>query len=114
MARQPLTDRKIKSFKAAAKGDQVMDSLVPGFGVRVTDKGVKTYILQTRFPGSTNPVRREIDKATLETARDTARDWLRSIKQGIDPAQVEEKAKQEQAQLRANTFGGIMAISSAS
>jgi hypothetical protein len=26
-----------------------MDPLVPGFGVRVTDKGVKTYILQTGF-----------------------------------------------------------------
>jgi integrase len=30
------------------------------------------------------------------------------IKQGIDPAQIEERARDEQAQNRANTFGGIM------
>lgn len=49
-----------------------MDRLVPGFGVRVTDKGVKTYIFQARFPGSAkNPARREIakvDAITLEAA----------------------------------------------
>jgi hypothetical protein len=46
MARITLRDAKIKSLKPAAKGEryQVMDALVPGFGVRVTDKGVKTYM----------------------------------------------------------------------
>jgi integrase len=109
MAKTTLTDRKVQSLKAAPKGKryQVMDTLVPGFGVRVTDKGVRTYIFQARFPGSANPARREINKATLEKARDTARDWSALIKQGIDPAQVEEKAKEEQARVRANTFGAI-------
>jgi integrase len=109
MAKTTLTDRKVQSLKAAPKGKryQVMDALVPGFGVRVTDKGVKTYILQSRFPGSANPARREINKATLEKARDTARDWLALIKQGVDPAQVEEKEKEEQARVRTNTFGAI-------
>jgi hypothetical protein len=48
MAKKPLTDRKVQSLKAAAKGKryQVMDALVPGFGVRVTDTGVKTYIFR--------------------------------------------------------------------
>jgi hypothetical protein len=46
-----------------------MDTIVPGFGVRVTDKGVKNYIFQARFPGSANPARGEINKA-----RDTARE----------------------------------------
>ncbi|MFZ2159337.1 MAG: integrase family protein [Bradyrhizobium sp.] len=110
MAKLALTDRKVQSLKAAPKGKriQVMDSLVPGFGVRVTDKGVKTYIFQARFPGSVNPARREINKATLEQARDTAREWSALIKQGVDPAQVEEEAKEEQARVRANTFGSIM------
>ena len=101
MAKTPLTDRKVQSLKAAPKGTryQVMDTLVPGFGVRVTDKGVKTYIFQARFPGSTNPARREINKATLEKARDTAREWSALIKQGVDPAQVEETVKEEQARV---------------
>jgi integrase len=109
MAKVALTDRKVQSLKAAPEGKryQVMDSIVPGFGVRVTDKGVKTYIFQARFPGSANPARREINKPTLEEARKTARAWSDLIKQGIDPAQVEQKAKEERAQVRANTFGAI-------
>src|ERR1700758_903584 len=109
MAKIALTDRKVQSLKAADKGTryQVMDSLVPGFGVRVTDKGAKTYIFQARFPGSANPARREINEATLEKARDKARQWSALVKQGVDPAQVEEQAREEQAQVRANTFGAI-------
>jgi integrase len=111
MAKTALTDRKVQSLKAAPKGKrcQVMDALVPGFGVRITDTGVKTYIFQARFPGSTFQSRREIDKATLEAARQTAREWSDLIKQGVDPKQVEVKAKEEQAQVRANTFGGVAA-----
>jgi hypothetical protein len=112
MAREPkktLTDRFIKSIKRAPKGTrkQVMDGLVPGFGVRVTDKGVKTYIFQARFPGSAFQARREINAPTLEKARDTAREWSVLIKQGIDPAQIAAKAKEEGARVRANTFGAI-------
>src|SRR3954453_2304307 len=113
MARQTLTDRKVQSIKAAPKGkrSQTMDTLVPGFGVRVTDTGAKTYIFQARFPGSANQVRREIAKAepdNLAAARDKARAWAALVEQGIDPAEVEQKAREEQAQLRAYTFGGIM------
>jgi integrase len=113
MARKTLTDRKVQSLKAAPEGkrSQIMDALVPGFGIRITDKGVKTYIFQARFPGSTNQARREIakvDAITLEAARAKARDWAALIKQGIDPAQVEEKAKEKRALHRANTFGAIM------
>src|SRR3981081_4396090 len=98
MAKKPLTDRKVQSLKPAAKGNryQVMDSRGPAFGVRVTDKGLRTYIFQARFPGSANPARREITNVvTLEQARDKARDWSALIKQGIDPAQIEEQAKEE-------------------
>jgi hypothetical protein len=50
MAKKPLTDRKVQSLKPAAKGNryQVMDSLVPGFGVRVTDKGLRTHSAPAR------------------------------------------------------------------
>jgi hypothetical protein len=55
MAKVALTDRKFQSLKAApeSKRYQVMDSIVPGFGVRVTDKGVKT---QARFKPVTEGV----------------------------------------------------------
>jgi Arm DNA-binding domain len=109
MAKTALTDRKVQSLKAADKGKryQVMDAQVPGFGVRVTDMGVKTCIFQARFPGSANPARREINEATLEKARDKAREWSTLVKQGVDPAQVEAKAREDQAQTRANTFAAV-------
>src|SRR5258708_9843139 len=112
MAREPkktLTDRFIKAIKPAPEGtrQQVMDALVRGFGVRVTDKGVKTYIFQARFPGSANPARREINAPTLEKARDTAREWSGLSKQGVDPAQIAKKAEEENARSRASNFGAI-------
>jgi hypothetical protein len=107
-----LTDRKVMALKAAPKGEryQVMDGLVPGFGVRVTDKCARTYILQTRFPGNNNPVRREIGKCDvldLDEARDKAREWLKQIKRGIDPAITEERAREQNLEKSNNTFGSV-------
>jgi integrase len=110
MVRTALTDRKIQSLKAAETGKryQVMDALVPGFGVRVTDRGVKTYIFQARFPGSANPARREINEATLEKAREKAREWSALVKRGVDPAQIKEQGRDQQAKFRANTFAAVV------
>ena len=54
-----LTDRAVQSLKPAASGKRYMalDALVPGLAVRVTDKGTRTYVLTTRYPGSSNPTR---------------------------------------------------------
>lgn len=47
MARINLTDRYIQSRKAAAPGrrDDYFDGLVPGLGLRVTDRGNKSFVL---------------------------------------------------------------------
>src|SRR5687768_11860363 len=78
MARRLLTDRTLKALEPAPKGKRldIMDAIVPGFGVRVTDKSddkgkatQSTFILVARFPGSTNPTRRalgEYGKLSLE------------------------------------------------
>jgi len=60
--RKNLTPTLIKGLKPAPEGEryQVMDAIVPSFGVRVTDRGHKTFIMKTRFPGHANPTRREI------------------------------------------------------
>jgi integrase len=115
MAKKPkiaLTDRKVQSLKAAPKGEryQVMDSVVPGFGVRVTDKGVRTYILQTRFPGNDNPARREIGKCDvldLGDAREKAREWVKAVKNGIDPAIAGQRERDENIKTAATTFSGV-------
>jgi hypothetical protein len=59
--RKNLTPTLVSGLKPAAEGTryQVMDTQVPGFGIRVTDTGNRTFILRTRYPGSASPGRRE-------------------------------------------------------
>lgn len=97
MARENLTDKRLKNLKPAEPGKRydIQDAIVPGLGVRVTDKGKVTFTLTTRFPGSNNPTRRAIGEygaIELAAAREKARQWIADVKAGIDPA---EKAKQE-------------------
>jgi hypothetical protein len=51
--KKPLTDRTINALQPAPAGKRriVWDALVPGLAVRVTEKGVKTFVLVTRYPG---------------------------------------------------------------
>ena len=99
-AKKPLTDRAILHLKPAPAGKRriVWDAIVPGLGLRVTENGVKTFVLVTRYPGSANPVPRSLgvySAITLEAARAKARDWLSLIGGGIDPEQHAVR-KQEQ------------------
>jgi integrase len=91
-AKKPLTDRAINSLKPPPEGKRriVWDALVPGLGLRITDKGLKSFVLVTRYPGSANPAPRSLGvygAISLETARNKARDWLKLIGDGIDPTQ---------------------------
>lgn len=100
--RQALTDRTLKALKPAPPGGRydIFDAVVPAMGVRVTDKGKRTFILLGRFPPSRNPTRRalgEYPALELAVAREKARQWLDLIGRGIDPAAALEDEKQERA-----------------
>jgi integrase len=91
--KKPLTDRSISHLPFAPRGKRriVWDAIVPGLGVRVTDRGVKSFVLVVRYPGSPNPTPRSLGTygaITLEAARAKARDWLGLIGDGIDPVQA--------------------------
>jgi len=91
-AKKPLTDRAIRAIPPTPAGKRriVWDALVPGLGVRVTERGVKTFVLVTRYPGSPNPTPRSLGvygAITLEAARTKARQWLTLIAGGTDPEQ---------------------------
>ncbi len=98
MPKTRLTDRALKNLKPGAKPYEVMDNMIPGFGVRIMgtpEAPVRSFILFTRFPGSKNPTRRAIGaypSVTLEAARKMAADWRDLIKQGKDP---QEEARRE-------------------
>jgi integrase len=84
---------------------------VPGFGVRVTDKGKRTYVLVARFPGSKHPTRRAIasvEALSLEKARAKARDWLELISKGIDPSEQERQRSEQEEKKRKLNFGTVI------
>ncbi|MEY9185004.1 tyrosine-type recombinase/integrase [Bradyrhizobium sp. USDA 313] len=110
--RKELTATMITRLKAPAAGRLwVADSVVPGFGVRVTEKGAKTFVLRTRYPGETSASRREIGKVgeiELTVARDKARNWLKLIGEGKDPARVEAEQRRSQVAKDATTVDAVL------
>lgn len=104
-----LTDKGVVGLKPAPKGQRYIaaDTIVPGLGVRVTDKGHKTFVLGARYPGSKHFKRREIGEVgavTLSAAREKARGWLELIKAGRDPREEEQKKKEAAAEASSHTF----------
>ena len=112
MPRKMLTDRAVKALKPAPQGRryEIMDAAVPGFGVRVTDRGLRSYFLLTRYPGSPNPTRRslgEVGAIELAPARQKARDWLTTIQKGIDPKIAEERVRQAELGRQRHSFEAV-------
>ncbi len=102
LQKKALTDRGLKALKPAEKGKRyvVWDSVVPSFGVRVTDTGQATFIVMRRCDGEL--LRRTVGDypgLSLEDAREKARDDIEDMSKGIDPKarKVEERKKREQA-----------------
>jgi hypothetical protein len=49
VAMKGLTQRLVDNLKPPKKGSPIVwDGVIPGFGVRLTEKGVKSYILAYR------------------------------------------------------------------
>src|SRR5215470_918036 len=109
-----LTDRTIKALKPAAPGKRVerWDGVVSGLGIRVTDTGAKSFVLNARYPGSPNhrSARRALGgygELTLEQARSKARSWLELLGRGIDPRDEIEERKRAEQRKRAGTFASV-------
>src|SRR5262245_45132613 len=110
--KRTLTDRALKALKPAKPGTlyDVMDAVVPGFGVRVSETGRRTFILVGRFPGCKNPTRRalgEYGALTLEQARSNARNWIELIRRGTDPKVQEERSRREELRKQQTTFEAV-------
>lgn len=109
-----LTDARVRALASAEPGKRydVLDALMPGLLVRVTDKGRKTLMYRARFPsnkandttGKKDAARRaigEFGKLTLDQARDKARSWHELVSKGIDPQEDQMRiARAEQARKR--------------
>ena len=112
MSKQVLTDRRLRSLKPSAPGKRYIewDTVVPGLGIRVTDKGTLTFVLVTRFAYSKHPAPRELGKygaLTLDAARTKARLWLEMVSKGIDPKHEAERDQLERQRVRQNSFEAV-------
>src|SRR5258708_24532404 len=85
---QTLTEKLIKHLKPPTSGNKIeWDSKIPGFGVRITTAGFKSYVLDYRANGE--QYRYTIARCaaiSLEEARKEAGRLQLSIRQGVaDP-----------------------------
>lgn len=110
MPKVTLNDKSFRHPPPAAGRIELWDKLLPGFGLRITANGVRTFFVMARLNGV--QVRRTIGKAPpLSTSRDAklaegelwphearekARGVLSDLARGIDPDAV-KKAEQEAA-----------------
>ena len=113
MPRKTLTDRAVTARNPLDRSPpyDVMDTVVPGFGMRVLASGRRTYILTSRYPGSRNPTRRALGACgalTLEAARAKARSWLEMLAAGKDPSIEIERAKRVEQRQRETRFGPVL------
>ncbi len=107
-----ITKRSVDAVPVPPQGSRrreyLWDEEVKGFGLMVTEKGVRSYILQYRIGGRGSPTRRvTIGKHgspwTPDGARDRARELLEQVRRKIDPFDAEkERLRNEQERQRAS------------
>jgi len=90
--KQPLTDLLLRKLKGGEERIEVWDAKLPGFGVRVSPSGTKSFVLLYRFRGL--PRRLTLGRYPvlgLGEARDLAKEALNQVTRGIDPVQAKEE-----------------------
>jgi hypothetical protein len=118
MSNRPITLRTIDAIKPCPTGDvYTWDPNLRGFGLRVTPKGVKSYVLQYRVNGG--PSRRKTigihgSPWTTQTARKEAERLLMIVRQGIDPVEAQREAKRKEKALNVPAYCDFLSISTSS
>src|SRR5579883_3269362 len=100
----------------AGKRPIIWDTMVPHMGVRITDKGAKTFVVIRRLAkGDEHPLRVTIGpfseyaepggQGSLAWARVRAKEALEAITQGKHPKELEDERRREEQRRRKDTFG---------
>ncbi|MEJ2111679.1 MAG: integrase arm-type DNA-binding domain-containing protein [Acidobacteriota bacterium] len=100
-----FTVRKLESIKPEATRVDYYDDSLPGFVLRVTPGGDKTFSVMYRIGG----LRRRYTIGAfpvmeLATARDRAKDALELVRHGIDPAEEHERREEAEVARRIEGF----------
>jgi len=112
MPRAKLTDKYLQSRKRVPAAGQIdyWDQLTPGFGVRVSYGGRKSFQVLTRINGKLQRFTLgAYPRLSLAEARDQAERMLKDAAKGISPKdrQIQEHQKRRAGQL--NSFGKVAA-----
>lgn len=98
----PTTSRAVDALQPAAKRLEYFDGVVPGLALRITPHGARTWAVLYRHRGRLR--RLTLGPAavlSLASARDRAREALREVTDGKDPAAAKLEAR------RAETVGDL-------
>lgn len=83
------------------------DNKIGGFGIRVTPKGVRSYVVQYRLPGQQSrrlTLGKHGSPWTPEQARSYAIDLLTEVRKGIDPVQVRRDRARAAKEMRFDRY----------
>ena len=112
MAKVNLTDRAVTAAKAAlGQRLEIWDAMTPGLCLRVTDAGVKSWVLRYRTLDGRQPRLKIGDAAHmgLRAARLEAGRLKNEIDKGADPQGEKRKARVMAKGLTVRTFGDLAA-----
>ena len=111
-----LTARRVESIRPPVRGQaEHFDATLPGFALRVTAKGSRSYILYYRpkvGPHAGKLRRDTIASAsmlTLAEAREKARKRRRQVDAGFDPREIDRQERAGRRERARNTFGRVQA-----
>jgi len=83
-----LTKRSVDAILPSGTDHFIWDNILSGFGVRVSPKGQKTYIIQYRYRGRTQRVKLgRTNRITADIARRDAKIIVGEVEAGKNPAQ---------------------------
>lgn len=104
-----LTQRAVEAFRPPAQGRiEYFDKMLPGFGLRISDAGRKTWFVMYRVRG--RKVRETIGTIAaipnVGDARQRARESIELAQRGVHPAEAREEAAAAEA-ARSITFGTV-------
>lgn len=109
MPTQKLTKRLIEGLEAEPKEKFYWDTEIKGFGVKVTPKGSKSFLVQYRPGGRGSPIRKirvgSCGSVSLHKARTEAARILGQKAEGRDPALERKQSRQK---LASDKFSAIV------
>jgi integrase len=105
-----LTAKTVENAKPPASGRiEYWDAALPGFGLRVTEKSAKSWTILYRLHGrNRRATLGAYPTLSLADARDRAREMLRQIGKGNDPAAAKAAQELEAQRREAELFPAIL------